>query len=149
MSSCDYYKARSERARAAGLCSRCARRPHRPGKAYCETCVEKLKAIRNRTREEAYQPLDELLETPRMRMLRFLSRCDWISAADIFDALDVSPDERLAYRQTLRTQWRIGAVERRQFDGEPGEYRITPKGRKVIEKVMQKYDRSLSGKEAA
>lgn len=98
---------------------------------------QRLDAIRNELygADAAYVPIDEKLETPRVRMLRAMLRFDWVSTRELFEVLSVAEyehDDRLEYdryTQALsRLRKREDLIEQR---GRPNayEYRLTPAGR--------------------
>lgn len=83
-----------------------------------------------------YVPIDELLERPRVRILRALRRFDWITAIDLADVLDLPTEKgaRDSFASMLGRLVRIGQVERRGV--RPFDYRITKEGRADLEAVL-------------
>ncbi len=65
-------------------------------------------------RDTNYIPLDEWLDRPRVRMLRAMRFFDWVTAEDLFLALDVAEDkkERDNYSNALRRARQAGDIER-------------------------------------
>jgi hypothetical protein len=61
---------------------------------------------------DRYQPIDEILEHPRIRILRLLSRHDWLSGHEIAEELGVlwSPRIRNAYAAHLMRMRKIGMI---------------------------------------
>jgi hypothetical protein len=64
-------------------------------------------------------------ESPRARILRALRFFEAVEAQDLFDAMDVSPDDRGAYEQALHRLAKSGEVER-MGARRPFEYRLPP-----------------------
>jgi len=105
---------------------------------------EKLRRARERVREAArrrararreiatYRPIDEERRPARERVLVGLRFHDWISARDLFEALEVPSDdvdraERARYAQALTRLVRAGLVELRGPRG-AYEYHLTAAG---------------------
>ncbi len=83
-----------------------------------------------------YVPLDALLEMPRVRLLRMLSRTDeWLGAVEIAEHLDVGDlAERRVLSQCVSRGAADGLLEVRvgsgwSWIGSPRQYRITEAGR--------------------
>lgn len=82
-----------------------------------------------------YLALDEVLERPRIRILRALLRFDWASADEIRVALD-EPDAELV-SWTLRNMRRCGEIERKGPIME-SVYRITRTGARNLKAMMRR-----------
>jgi len=135
------------RYRAAKLCP-CGREP-RPGFKQCARCNDAGGA----KYQIKYRPLDEVLGSTRVRLLRALTRFEWIDSLTLFEALGVpswwTDDDRMnpergAYTQMLSRITRSGLVERRRTiergrcDGmnDSLEYRITSAGRAELASLL-------------
>jgi hypothetical protein len=84
-----------------------------------------------------YHPLDELLETPLLRLLRGLSRFDWVCGRDLFDAIEVpqytvDAEARNVYSVTLSRLVKRELAECRGPHASR-DYRITPLGRRTLQ----------------
>jgi len=93
-----------------------------------------------------YVPLDELLQVPAVRVLRALSRYDWIERQDLYDALDLPPNRAApqllnTYHMAVSRSVRLGHIEARdcrffrQFMTR--DFRITPAGRAWLAKRLR------------
>lgn len=89
------------------------------------------------TRSARYMPLDELLEMPRVRILRTLQRFDWATCEDVRLALGIDADERDAntFSTMITRLAREGYLERdnAQF---PPRYRINECGREHLRDLL-------------
>lgn len=100
--------------------------------------------LRAELRGTNYVPLDELLDKPRVKILRTLQRFDWITKASllhacglVFDEGDVeSLREWNAHEQALIREVKAGAVERRRLAG-MNEHRIAPSGRELLARLLK------------
>lgn len=83
-----------------------------------------------------YLPLDELLDLPRVRVLRVLRRFDWATQADICGALDEYTNAAWqALNSAIRRHVASGSVER--LSGVvPYQYRITSAGRAELARML-------------
>ena len=91
-----------------------------------------------------YIPIDLLLESPRIRILRLLSRHDWISGHEIAEELGVlwSPQIRNAYASHLTRMRRSGLVlvregVRENCGGGP-DYRISDAAAKDLPRIIDR-----------
>lgn len=163
-----YQKRRRADAKANGICVVCIREPAAPGITRCLACRERaLKlgkaryervtakqragVVEARTEREyvrQYQPLDETLSTPRVRILRRLMRADWITMDELFSSLDVptydggNTPEWKHYAATL-FQLRVSGLVETNETVRPYEYRITDKGRAAAERPVEKYRQQM------
>lgn len=83
-----------------------------------------------------YLPVDELLELPRVRVLRVLRHFDWLGSSDMLLALN-EPNYDAVWR-ALVAHIKDGNIERRGSG--PHEYRITQRGRAELAKLMARGD---------
>jgi hypothetical protein len=147
--------------RANGLCSGCSE-PAAAGKSRCEKHLELHREYtRNWARakragltrskpnpfqaapapEMPYQPLDELKQKPRARILLRLSWMDWVTPLELFATLNVDMSdgsqstERNTYDVTLQRLARMGFVERRRVGKQTPEYRIAQTGRTEVARM--------------
>lgn len=140
-----YLARRREAAIARGDCDRCCTRPRLLDHAQCAKCIEK-----RRTRERAqveqqneYVPLDEILERPRVRILRQLRHHDWTTPVELLDVLDVpGKSERNRYGAALAGAVTCGLIERRDLYS-TAEYRITMRGREFLRREINSYEQRL------
>lgn len=89
---------------------------------------------------DRYLPLDELLELPRVRVLRVLQRRDWSSMREILDHLNENdPATWQAFNSALIRHVKSGSVDRRGTIGSY-EYRITQAGREELRRILAKAD---------
>ncbi len=106
---------------------------------------EKLRVLRG----DAYTPLDELLEQPRVKILRTLVRRGWIAQSVLFELMSVPPADddgsskaRDRYTQRLSVLRRAGYVDRREGESvgfiRDNEYRITEAGRTWLDGYLRK-----------
>lgn len=87
--------------------------------------------------DQRYLPLDELLEMPRVRILRALRRFDWVSVEDINLALD-NLDDRAANAHTkcVERLVREGHLEKRGTNWSNNRYRITDRGKQHLKDLL-------------
>jgi hypothetical protein len=104
-----------------------------------------MRAIYVRSNGKKYVPLDELLEAPRVRILRALRRLQWVESVDIFEALgDVLHSPRVInnYTTVLLRLVRDGWIKRREIRfGRAGgryEYAITLRGRVELQGMLDR-----------
>lgn len=86
----------------------------------------------------AYQPIDESLERPRVRILRAIRHHDWITSADLGKQLEI-PSERHAWNCHAVLMARLvreGRLERR--GSLPFHYRITAVGLHEIDSWIRR-----------
>lgn len=134
-------------------CAECER-PVSP--SHATLCIghayqERSKEVQKST--DRYRPIDEILNQPIVRVLRRLRWFDWISLAELFDALDVEvlgtrngrarSRERDRYSAALEYAVRSGLVER---GGKRPRcvYRITGAGRTELRRRVNGYDLSVA-----
>ena len=104
-----------------------------------------------------YCPLDVVLEHPRIRILRLLSRFDWLSAHEIAEHLGVlwSPQIRNAYASHLCRMRKSGMlIAREPGVGKRGDYsdtfgsfggpdyRISPAARADLPRIIERASRA-------
>lgn len=85
-----------------------------------------------------YYPLDELLEMPRVRVLRAMRHFDWASAEDLRVALDI-PADRRAWNTLAKQLQRLtveGALERTGPHATLFQYRITELGKRQLRGLL-------------
>lgn len=97
-----------------------------------------MKYIPNRR----YRPLDQLLDNPRILVLRGLNRFDWVEPADLFDAIGVAEHvgpERNTFTKALSRAVQLGHVQRMTVPSMTGWndthltlVRITSSGRRQL-----------------
>lgn len=84
-----------------------------------------------------YYPIDELLEVPRVRILRALNRFDWALSGDLRVALDIE-ETVLEINKFARTLSSL--VKERLVDmdgsGTSHRYRINDRGRAQLKQVI-------------
>jgi DNA-binding transcriptional ArsR family regulator len=91
-----------------------------------------------------YIPIDLLLDSPRIRILRLLSRHDWISGHEIAEELGVlwSPQIRNAYASHLTRMRKSGLVLARdgvhENCGGGPDYRIAPHAAADLPKIIDR-----------
>lgn len=85
---------------------------------------------------QRYLPVDELLELPRVRVLRVLKHFDWADMRQICDSLNESSKAAwMALNSALIRHVRSGSVER-CADRVPHQYRITAAGRDELASIL-------------
>lgn len=83
-----------------------------------------------------YLPIDELLELPRVRVLRALKHFDWMSMKQICEWLNEHDSASWqALNSALKRHTESGCVELRDSTI-PRHYRITPKGRAELVQIL-------------
>lgn len=110
---------------------------------------------------ELYEPLDELLEHPTVRILRALRRLGWVSSYELNEELRVLYDRHVtnAFTARLGRLYRDGLVQRRKSPAVKGlfglgglgsdyEYSITDAGREDLESWLSRAqpERELRGR---
>lgn len=106
---------------------------------------------------DAYEPIEDILARPKVRILRALRWFGWVTAADLFTALDLSDwvrngdnRERLNYTSTLRGLVNAGRVERDGHGrGVEHAYRLTDLGRADLARMLRKYEESIGAQRRA
>lgn len=82
-----------------------------------------------------YKPIDELLQTPLLRLLRGLSRFDWVAMGELFDAIGVEEGWESTQRNSMTVALgrcvRNGQVDRRGPHS-LRQYKITDVGRGLL-----------------
>lgn len=135
-----YIAERRAAARAAGNCQQCLKRPGRivDGKrrSQCQVCIDAYTRPVSRPAKQrtlsGYQPIDETLQLPRVRLLRALRWFDWVTLHDLLDALDMDECDdrpRWAHKTAMHLLSRGGFVETLRVPLVGVMYRITAKGR--------------------
>lgn len=81
-----------------------------------------------------YRPLDELLESPRVQILRRMRHFDWATADDIALALDTEPGD--AFNKALSRLVAQSLVDRRGDGVWMFTYRINARGNAELEKIL-------------
>jgi len=133
-----------------------------PLRQRCRDCFNAHRT-RNRTSQsrkpdagERYVPIDDIVQMPKVRVLRAIRHMGWVEAPDLYEAMDLDDDRRIRSRHHtgLSRAVAAGHVERRvctqrRTDGngnrliEVFEYRITQAGRDALRAVLADYDRRL------
>ena len=94
-------------------------------------------------RVEIYEPLDVILESPTVRVLRAIRRYDWMTMADIAEILDVRDvQSRNNLSGTIQNAARQGYIEKSSGSG-LRLYRITTSGIGRLDRVMNRYVEAL------
>jgi hypothetical protein len=160
-------RAEYQRRRLANQCAWCPC-DSAPGATLCEACGKAVREQRKRRREAraalraprpvkpvkvrrpetvkadrelaAYRPLDEILSSPTVRILRALRWFDWVEMADLLDALDESDDLSAArIRVTMNYLVHTGRVESTgRGKGTRHRYRITQAGRGELARQLKR-----------
>ena len=95
-----------------------------------------------------YQPLDEFLQRPGIRVLRALRWFDWVEPADLIVASGIDEDSRDNFDKALTRGVRDGHIERRREMTTRGAgyvYRITAAGRaRLAERIEAATDRRVA-----
>jgi hypothetical protein len=108
----------------------------------------------------AYEPLDELLEEPTIRILRAIARLEWCTARELFTAIDIPTDDEGRYQQQIRRLCVRGELETRasrsilgdrlrmRGPGRLYDYRITNAGRVRLARELERAnpERELAGR---
>ena len=84
-----------------------------------------------------YYPLDEILEIPRIRILRALQHFDRASTADLAVVLDIEEGTRAsdAFSNNIRNLYTARLIARDESSW-PFEYSITAKGRRELQQIL-------------
>lgn len=151
-------------------CYRCRRPLPRRRESYketaqCRRCLNERRDyelfVRTGVRID-YTPLDEVLASPLVRLLRGLRRFGWIEVGELFDVLGAPEDhhepERAALSKALSRAVAVGLIERmacRAFIATPGRpngrdhnwYRITAAGLAELERRLA-VDNEIAADEA-
>ena len=90
-----------------------------------------------------YRPIDEILQIPRVRILRALSRLGWVETADLTVHLEVTYDEHVcgAYVSLVSRMVREGVIDRRATTGGRGsnfEHAISAAGRAELAEKLRR-----------
>ena len=87
-----------------------------------------------------YLPVDELLDLPRVRVLRVLRHFDWATSTDLCVALgELNVAGKALIHNALSTHVEEGNVERLSHCV-PYSYRITAAGRAELAQILSKGD---------
>ena len=86
---------------------------------------------------DRYYPLDELLDIPRVRILRALTHFDWTSSTDLQIALDIEDSKRAwdAFARNLSNLSNQGVIDR-AGRGTTHLYRINDSGRAQLKRLL-------------
>ncbi len=109
----------------------------------------------------AYTPIEDILDRPRVRLLRAMRWLDWIEPRDLFDQIELVESSVDCNRDRDR-HWRgisalhaEGAIEQRSVrqmskgNGaqrkwiEKNEYRITKAGKDLLRRMLEAYEHRL------
>jgi hypothetical protein len=115
-------------------CNRCSRQA-RSGFKLCRRCQQPRYLDPDRIE---YTPIDEILASSKVRILRALLRLDWCGVDTLQEALDTFENEQ-SYNAICSVLYRLvsnGFVERRGRIRDY-EYRITPSGRAELARRLQ------------
>lgn len=85
-----------------------------------------------------YAPLDEILQLPAVRILRYLRRCDEVTSADVYVALEVSEYCVGVYNQALCRLVKEGRVTRRGPGRNYFMYSINDVGLAHLERLLRR-----------
>lgn len=141
----DYMAKRRSAAVGRGDCMICCKRPKLPDRVRCGVCNELQRRANRavyRAAHRPYEPLDEILSSPRVRVLRKLRWLDWTTTLTALDDLDVPSDERKKYIAALSHALKMGQLEARATGGTK-EYRITQAGKAALRELAADYDKRL------
>jgi len=83
-----------------------------------------------------YVPLDELLATPKVRVLRFLRRRDSASSHEMHEGLEIQDDQIGAYNQVISRLHRDGLTSRTGKAIGSYRYSITALGRERLARML-------------
>lgn len=112
----------------------------------CRKCdlIRRGKSDRtNSGRAEVYEPLDDILRSPTVRVLRAIRFHDWISMSDVAEILGIDGfKERNNLSSVLQNMARFGYVDRHRGLG-LRLYRITRRGIEQLERALAKYVEKL------
>lgn len=91
-----------------------------------------------------YRPLDEVLASAPIRILRCLRWFGWIDGPELLEACDapVGSLERDTLTSAMCRMTKRGEIERRSvvsFYGAVSQFRITPKGRNRLDQTFTNY----------
>lgn len=149
-----YSKSRRDWARANGHCQQCHKQPARivdgAVKSQCRGCYEAQcrRVGREPSQQQpslvAYQPLEEILERPDVRVLRALCWFDGVSTSDLLDSMDIDDSEDRVMFDMIIRQHRI-----RKRIGGAGLHHITPAGRSWLAKQLARADVGVATEEEA
>lgn len=98
----------------------------------CRVCIEMAKS------EKHYQPIDGVLASPRVRLLRAMSWFDWERPHEIFETLGVMEPmsvEANTLSQALSRLCRDGLAERRICPRLHADYRLTQAGHQEADRM--------------
>lgn len=83
-----------------------------------------------------YLALDELLEIPRVRILRALRHFDWASGEDIRVALDLDGPTAISFNTSLSRLHREHRLDRVGTSSQNFRYRINDAGRAQLKSLL-------------
>lgn len=83
-----------------------------------------------------YLALDELLEIPRVRILRALRHFDWASSEDIRIALDIDAQTALAFNTNMSRLVKERRIDRVGTSQLNYRYRINDAGRAQLKQLL-------------
>lgn len=89
-------------------------------------------------RGQKYVPLDELLAMPRVRVLRFMRRADWVASTDIYVALNVADHEVGNYNQIVCRLVKERLLDRFGHGINHYTYRLSDKGRGYLSLLLSR-----------
>lgn len=114
----------------------------------CETINQKTRDRNGAGRTEAfYEPLDEILASPTVRVLRVMRRHDWITCETLLDVLEIEDIKgRNNISGTLQHLARQGDVAQDKSSF-PRLYRIAKAGIYKLNKAHERYLRGLDAVE--
>lgn len=109
---------------------------------------------RQRHLVDAYEPIEDILARPKVRILRALRWFGWVSLHDLADALDVafvtgeSNEEWKSLYDSIRYLVKTGRVEARGSSWDT-EYILTDLGRADLARTLRKYEESIGAQRRA
>lgn len=104
---------------------------------------------------DAYEPIEDILARPKVRILRALRWFGWVSGEDLWLALDVpewnTTDADADNSERNRMQTMLGYLTRtgRVETCQRGVYRLTDLGRADLARTLRKYEESIGAQRRA
>lgn len=93
---------------------------------------------------DLYVPLDEILASPSIRVLRYLRRCDWVESIDVCDALGVDArKEKARIHSVLKFLVNQGHVDVSTSHCAK-YYKINTRGLGKLSAVLLRYETTLN-----